>query len=123
MRQRAQARQRESLSRRGRASAPDQGTTAGVANASSTMERAPPAYMGRPRRKPPSPGRQWFVARRFPTLGWPLIRLTNPLNLNMVNWVSTLGHRPPLDYSLMQGRASFLLVERTTPGGRARAGD
>src|SRR6476659_2978938 len=32
------------------------------------MERAPPAYMGRPRRKPPSPGRQWFVARRFPTL-------------------------------------------------------
>src|SRR5215211_2996054 len=24
--------------------------------------------MGRPRRKPPSPGRQWFVARRFPTL-------------------------------------------------------
>src|SRR5947208_353226 len=32
------------------------------------MERAPPAYMGRPRRKLPSPGRQWFVARRFPTL-------------------------------------------------------
>src|SRR5262245_56981969 len=32
------------------------------------MERAPPAYMGRPRRKPPSPGQQWFVARRFPTL-------------------------------------------------------
>src|SRR5258706_10711148 len=32
------------------------------------MEQAPPAYMGRPRRKPPSPGRQWFVARRFPTL-------------------------------------------------------
>src|SRR5215213_10441915 len=32
------------------------------------MERAPPAYMGRPRRKPPSPGRQWFVARRFATL-------------------------------------------------------
>src|SRR5690348_7699404 len=24
--------------------------------------------MGRPRRKPPSPGRQWFAVRRFPTL-------------------------------------------------------
>src|ERR1051326_1945111 len=32
------------------------------------MERVPPAYMGRPRRKLPSPGPQWFVARRFPTL-------------------------------------------------------
>src|ERR1700730_7976863 len=32
------------------------------------MERAPPAYMGQPRRNLPSPGRQWFVARRFPTL-------------------------------------------------------
>src|SRR4029450_10383283 len=24
--------------------------------------------MGRPQKNPPSPGRQWFVARRFPTL-------------------------------------------------------
>ena len=28
---------------------------------------------------------------KFARICWPPIRLTNPLNLNMVNWVLTLG--------------------------------
>src|SRR6266436_1714300 len=30
---------------------------------------------------------------KFARICWPPIRLTNPLNLNMVNWVLTLRHR------------------------------
>src|SRR5262245_53505999 len=82
------------------------------------MERAPPAYMGRPRRKPPSPGRQWFVARRFPTLVAassfqpPLHRTTNQCHTETFMLVCVEG--PPWvvsgHVSLRPGAATYLVA-------------
>ena len=37
---------------------------------------------------------------KFARICWPPIRLTNPLNLNMVNWVLTLGSDAPVTSNL-----------------------